>query len=130
MYFKIQNLPLQAEAETRLLKSSGLSAGQLYVSGYEKTTHFVQFIDFELVVVSRVVEFSIALCCVLIAASVPEIRLLRIQNYARCLAGKRHLNMDFQSWHTSWVGCCVKHICLVLSTGRSTLTGNARLVYV
>ena len=34
------------------------------------------------------VELSIALCCASIAASVPEIRLPKIQNYARCLARK------------------------------------------
>ena len=49
----------------------------VYVSGFEKTTHFARFIDFELVTLceSRVVGLSITLCCASIAASVPEIHL-------------------------------------------------------
>ena len=45
------------------------------MSGFEKTTHFARFIDFELVTLceSRVVGLSITLCCASIAASVPEI---------------------------------------------------------
>ena len=44
---------------------------------------------------SRVVELSIALCCASIAASVFEIRLPKIQNYARCLAEKGIKNTDW-----------------------------------
>ena len=45
-----------------------------FVSGYEKITHFAQFIDFELVTpcLSRVVELFIALYFTSIAASFPR----------------------------------------------------------
>ena len=56
------------------------------MSRSEKRDHFVLMVDFELVVLSHstVDGLSVALCCALIAASVPEICLLKVRKYTRC----------------------------------------------
>ena len=95
-------------------------------------THFAQFINFELVL-NRVVGLSIALCCASIAASASEIRLPKIQNFARCLAEKAlktwassHSTNGGQLGWSSWE--------LYLSRPRHgkvfTLVGNAGVVCI
>ena len=72
--------PIAPARVTRLLAISP------YVSGFEKRDHFALKIDFELVVLSHstVDGLSVALCCASIVAPVPELRSLKVREYARC----------------------------------------------
>ena len=58
-----------------------------HVSEFENWYNFTQIGDFELVYCfeSTVNELHVALCFVSLAASVPEIRSLKVQNYTRCI---------------------------------------------
>ena len=65
---------------------NGITAQSFYVSRFDKRAYLSLFINFELVVLggSTVDELFIALCCTSITAPVPEIRSLKVRNYARC----------------------------------------------
>ena len=56
------------------------------MSGFGKTTHFVVKINFEIGVLIKttVTVLSVAVCCALIASSIPKIRLLTARKYTRC----------------------------------------------
>ena len=56
------------------------------MSGFGKTTHFIVKINFEIGVLIKatVTVLSVAVCCALIASSIPEIRLLTARKYTRC----------------------------------------------
>ena len=60
------------------------------------------------------------------AASIPEIHLPKIRNYARCLAGNvfNYGLPVMAQMAASWAGRRGKRICLILGTGRSSCSSG------